>query len=598
MFRKYPGHFLLVYTVAGIFAADRWHPPAWLLFLVCLASALSGLVVFNRRLKIIAVLLFGLALGAFAAFHFSLCCYDPGPYHLSSIVSETETYHLFGRVADWPDLKEARTEIKISLDSVVSDRPHRVNGAVLLKIEDTTTALQRGDLVSFIGRVYQVSAEKGHDGFDYHRYLNMRGVFGIVYLPTALDIRVNRRPEKGFYQLTDKLRKAVKDSFRRNLSPRAAALANGFLIGETRDIPGDIFQMFRDSGTFHLLAVSGSNVALVLLFFLIVLRPFSLGRGARTAALAVVIPVFCALSYGEPSVVRASVMAVLVLAARFFQRRYDLNHIIALTALIILLADPAQLFDVGFQLSFVTAWGLIYFTPRLSERFKPYHSKRWYRWLVLPVMISLVAQVCSTPVILYYFERVPALSVLANLIIVPLVSVGVLGLLVLLTADLILPLLGQWVGSLVDIVLNLVVEILKILGGENIPVFKSAGFIRSDIAFLGILIFFLLLVLVVRAQTVKSLRRVVFILLLIFLNIGLFYSAAFGDRSDCMKLDMIKIPGGVAGIIKQNRQNRGDLIITDILDRDYPVEEKILKPFLERAGIERLDRIFLLTAPY
>lgn len=598
MFRKYPGLFLLVYAAAGIFAADRWHPPVWLLFLVCLVGALSGLVILNRRLKIIAVLLFGLALGAFAAFHFSLNCYDPGPRHLLKIISEKETYRLYGRVADWPDLKEAGTEIKIALDSVLSVRTRRVTGAVLLKIEDTTTALQRGDYVNFTGRVYPVSAERRLDGFDYRRYLNMRGVFGIVYLPTALDIRVNRRPETGFYQLTDKLRQAVKDSFRRNLSPRTAALANGFLIGETRDIPADIFQMFRDSGTFHLLAVSGSNVALVLLFFLFVLRPLNLSRHTRTAILAVVIVVFCALSYGEPSVVRASVMATLVLAARFFQRRYDLNNIIALTALIILLAEPAQLFDVGFQLSFVTAWGLIYITPRLSDMFKPHHSKRWYRWLVFPAMISLVAQVCSTPVIIYYFERVPALSVLANLVIVPLVSVGVLGLLVLLAADLILPLLGQWVGSLVNIVLNLVVEVLKILGGENIPVLKTTGFLHGDTAVFCILVFFLWLVLVVKALTVKSLRRAVLISLLIFLNIGLFYGAAFSGRKDNLKLDMMKIPNGVAGVIKQDNQNSGDLIITDMLGRKYPVEEKIMSPFLGRAGVEKLDRIFILAASY
>ena len=598
MFRKYPGLFLLVYAAVGIFAADRWHPPAWLLFLACMAGVLGGLVLLNRRFRIIAVLLFGLALGVFAAFHFSLKCYDPGPHHLLKITSEKETYRLYGRVADWPDLKEAGTEIKIALDSVLSTSARRVTGAVLLKIEDTTTALQRGDFVSFTGRIYPVSAEGRHDGFDYRRYLNMRGVFGIVYLPTALDIRVNRRPETGFYQLTDKLRQAVKNSFRRNLSPRAAALANGFLIGETRDIPADIFQMFRDSGTFHLLAVSGSNVALVLLFFLFVLRPFNFSRPARTAILAVVIVVFCALSYGEPSVIRASVMAALVLAARFFQRRYDLNSIIAMTALIILLVEPAQLFDVGFQLSFVTAWGLIYILPRLSDLFKPHHSKKWYRWLVFPAMISLIAQVCSTPLSVYYFERIPALTVLANLVIVPLVSVGVLGLLVLLTADLILPLLGQWVGSLVDIVLNLVVEVLKILGGENIPVFKTTGFMHGDTAVLCILIFFLWLVLLVKALSVKSFRRVVLILLLIFLNVGLFYGTACGGRKDNLKLDIMKIPGGVAGVIKHDNQIHGDFIITDMLGQKYPIDEKIMSPFLERAGVEKLDRIFIMAASY
>jgi ComEC/Rec2-related protein len=598
MFRKYPAFFLLVYVAAGIFAADRWHPPSWFLFLVCLVAVAVGLIILNRRLKILAVLFFGLALGAFAAFHFCLRCYDPGPRHLLKVISENETCRLYGRVTDWPVLKEDRTEIKVSLDSVFTDRFHRVTGAVLVKIEDTTTALQRGDRISFHGRIYPVRAGMRHEGFDYDRYLNLRGVFGIVYLPTALDIRVSRRSPTGFFQFTDRLRDAVRESFQKNLSPTAAALAGGFLIGETRDIPKGIFQMFRDSGTFHLLAVSGSNVALVLIFFLFVLRPFNLNRYARAVVLGIVIVIFCALSYGEPSVVRASVMAALVLTARLLQRRYDLNNIIALTALIILLAEPAQLFDVGFQLSFVTAWGLIYITPRLASLFKAYHSKKWYRWLVFPAMISLVAQVCSTPIVIFYFERVPALTVLANLVIVPLVAVGVLGLLVMLTADLVLPLLGQWVGSLVNIILNMVVEILKILGGENIPVFKTSGFLHGDPAVLAILVFFLWLVLAIRALSGKQSRRAAVMVLLVFLNAGLVYGTVFGGGGNEIKLNLIKIPGGLAGVIKHDNQNHGDLIITDLVSRKYPVEEKILKPFLERAGIERVDRIFLLASPY
>jgi len=191
------------------------------------------------------------------------------------------------------------------------------------------------------------------------------------------------------------------------LGPVQFALASGFLIGETRDIPTEIYAMFRDSGTLHLLAVSGANVALVIVFFVWAMRPFSLGPGKRSVILLIVIAVFTGVSYGDPSVMRASIMAALVIGARMLGRPFDLNNIIATAALMILLISPAQLFEVGFQLSFVTAWGLVLVVPRVAAKLQTYHERIWYRWLALPLVVAFVAQVFSAPLIAFYFQRIP-----------------------------------------------------------------------------------------------------------------------------------------------------------------------------------------------
>lgn len=598
MSRRYPGLFLLFFTVAGILAADCLHPPVWVLFSVSAIGTAGGFFFLSWQRMFLGVLFFGLCLGGFAAFQYHIRYYDTGPAHLPKVTSIKDTYQLYGKVSAWPHLKSDRTEIIVSLDSVKAEDIKKVTGSILLKIADTTTALQRGDYVTFMGRIYPVSAEKQFSSFNYNRYLNMRGVFGIVYKNSILDIQVDRRSPVGFYQLTDWLRRAVLNSFQRNLSPTSAALAGGFLIGETRDIPGDIYRMFRNSGTFHLLAVSGSNVALVLLFFLILLRPFNFSRRKRAFVLIVVIIVFCALAYGEPSVVRASLMAGLVIIARFFQRRYDLNHIIALSALIILLVAPAQLFDIGFQLSFATTWGLIYIMPALSEIFKNHHSQKWYRWVIFPVLISLVAQVCSTPVMIYYFDRVPALTVLANLVVVPLVSVGFLGSLALLVAHLIFPLLGQFAGSLVNIVLHLVVSVLTVLGGEDIPVFKTASLTGETDTIFIILFLFLFISLAVPAFKNKFFRRVCFMVILVGLNLFLVEKIFSSRGNDNLGMELVKIPGGVVALIRTGELSEADLIITGIIERKYSVEEKILTPVFEKARLDKIKRLFILTADF
>ncbi len=370
MIRKYPSLLVLLFVVFGIVISDQTRLPCWMFLFGSLACCVGGLIGLTRHSGRESTILFGLSLLFFSAFNFGIRFYDVGPRHISRVLQNGETYHIFGEVTDWPRLKTNHTEIKITLDSVATDVTRKVRGTILLKLTDTTTALQRGDRVEFRGRIYSVKGSNLPGKFDYQRYLYLKGVYGIVYLPTLLDVRIDKGNRFGIFNYVDKLRASIRGSFYKNLSPTAAALAAGFLIGETRDIPTTIYSRFRDTGTLHLLAVSGSNVALVVLSFMFLLRPFSLSRRKRAVILLLVVFLFALLSYGEPSVMRASVMAALVIAAGVLERRYDLNNVIAATALIILLFDPAQLYDVGFQLSFVTAWGLISLSLEVAPAYR------------------------------------------------------------------------------------------------------------------------------------------------------------------------------------------------------------------------------------
>jgi len=602
MIRRYPGPYLLSFIIAGIVIADRWNLSPYLLLILIAASLGAAGLAWNRRWIVLATLLTGLTCGLFSAFSFSLKYSPTGPNHLRAIISEPTLCNVFGQVADWPEIKPGRTEIVIAVDSLRPGRsagaPGRmVNGSLLLKVTDTTTSLQRGDRVAFYTRLYPVEA-KGRSGFDYGRYLNLRGVFAQAYLPTLLNVQVDERSGFGYPALVDRVRSWIQSSLDQHLSKNASALARGFLIGETRDIPPEIYGMFRDSGTLHLLAVSGSNVALVILFFVWALRPFWFGPTTRALILLAVIAVFAGLSYGDPSVMRASIMASLVLGARLLKRSFDLNNIVAVTALAILLVDPAQLYDVGFQLSFVTAWGLVFIIPLLTPFFAGHRNRFWYRWLVLPFLVVLVAQVCSTPIIAYYFDRIPIISVVANLIIVPLVSLGVLGILLLLMADLIWPLLGAFVGGLLNLVLETVVGLLALMGGENIPVFQTGSLVEGGTGLIICVFVYLLLVLGALALKAKAPRRLAMVILLVAANVGLASAILASTARSHSSLECHAVPGGVAVMIRVDDTNRPDLIITGLQARNYPLDERVLAPLLYERKAGQLNGVFLLSADY
>lgn len=598
MIRKYPGIFLLLFAVGGIVIADISHAQSWVFLLTALGAGLVGLLLLNRTTAAVSMLSLGVALGGIVAVHFALSTYDFGSRHLASLIDENRECHVFGTVSDWPELKTNLTEITVAVDSLGEGIERSTRGSILMKITDTSTALQIGDRIEFHARIYPVRPEDRSDGgFDYRRYLRMKGISGIVYLPTLLDVRIDRRYRYGFLALTDRIRSWITDSFRRNLPPDQAALASGFLIGETRDIPVNVYRQFRQSGTLHLLAVSGSNVALVLLVCLYLIRPFGLSRRRRGVALLGILLLFAVISYGQPSVIRASVMAGLVIIAGMLERRYDLNNIIALSAVIILLFDPGQFYDVGFQLSYATTWGIIFMVPRLTVLFHEQQNANWYRWIVFPVIVSLVAQIASTPLILLYFGEAPLLSVPANLIIVPLTGVAVVGVMILLIADLIWPILGLLAGSMVSLVLELLLLLVALFGSPDLPTLHIPPVNQQWIAAAAVILVYILVTLSVVAITKKYARRALLWIVIGGVLGGLLLGLRpSGGQEDTLRLTTI--PGGVAAVRYRTGSDNADLILHGAGAREYSISGRILTPWLTRLGIERIDKCFVLGAEY
>ncbi|MDD4050848.1 MAG: ComEC/Rec2 family competence protein, partial [candidate division Zixibacteria bacterium] len=165
------------------------------------------------------------------------------------------------------------------------------------------------------------------------------------------------------------------------------------------------------------------------------------------------------------SVIRASVVAALVLTARVVYRRADLNNILALAAASLILYDPGNLFDVGFQLSFVTAWGLVLFLPPINALFVSFRWPAWMRYLMLLLSTSLIASLLSSPITLAYFGEASAVTVFSNMIVVPLVSMGVIGIMILLIVQLALPAAAVVPGMLLDRLLRFTGDVVSWFSG-------------------------------------------------------------------------------------------------------------------------------------
>jgi competence protein ComEC len=211
------------------------------------------------------------------------------------------------------------------------------------------------------------------------------------------------------------------------------ALFAGFVLGDTRNIAATVRADFRGAGLSHLLAVSGANVAFVLALAGPILR--RCGMGSRAALGCAVVVVFAAATRFEPSVLRASVMALVAMAAMLAGRPVPALRLLALAVIALLLADPFLLHSIGFLLSVGATAGIACLSAPIARWLR---GPRWFRETLA---VTLAAQVGVAPVMFPIFGSMPAITPVANLLAVPIAEpVTVYGLLVSFVVAIVAPL--------------------------------------------------------------------------------------------------------------------------------------------------------------
>jgi competence protein ComEC len=231
---------------------------------------------------------------------------------------------------------------------------------------------------------------------------------------------VHVRAPRGMHAVAGALRDVVIRGA--SLIPSAdGALLAGFLLGETGSVPERVLDDFEDSGLTHLLAVSGANVAFVLVLAGPFLRRF--GLGARCALGAAAVVVFAVVTHWEPSVLRAAAMATCAMGAVFVGRPISSLRLLAYAVVVLVIADPFLVHSVAFALSCAATLGIVLLAAPLRTRL------RGPELLRDALSITLAAQVGVAPVLIAVFGEILLVAPLANLLAVPVAEpVTVLGL--------------------------------------------------------------------------------------------------------------------------------------------------------------------------
>ena len=303
-------------------------------------------------------------------------------------------------------------DLAIARDGAV----HRLGDRLLVWLPRGVDA-GAGDRLLVVSRV---ELAEDFDGFAYREYLERQGVGAIARARSAEVVAQASGPAAVLAGLRATLLGGLND-----LVPEPeAALGAGILLGVRSAIAPEINDAFATAGLTHVVAISGWNIAIVAALVAAAVQPLARrpgGRWTTAAVAAATVGGYVLLTGASPSVVRAALMAAAMLVARLGGSRAHAASALALAALVMLLAAPPVLWDVGFQLSLLATAGLVWFGAPIERRLH-----RWPGWIREPVALTLAAQLTTLPVILVNFERLSLVAPIANVLVVPFVPVAML----------------------------------------------------------------------------------------------------------------------------------------------------------------------------
>ncbi len=407
----------LVGLAIGILAADS---AAALALLACAASVAAAVALLLTRRLAMAMACAGLAIGlALGAWRGGTVALPSGPGSISGLVGRGDL-RIAGTVVDDP--RPSGSSQQVVLEEIVAARQggagYPIRGRLLATLP-RSVSLGVGQRVAVTA---SVEAPAAFEGFDYPAFLARQGIGGLVLVREAAIVAgpANAGPA----QIAAAARAWLLNGLDEMVPEPEAALGAGILLGVRASIAPEISTAFATAGLTHVVAISGWNIAIVAAIVATLVRPLEERRGGRwlapaTAATAIV--GYVLLTGASPSVVRAALMAGAMMVARLGGSRAHAASALCLAAFVMLVAAPAVLWDVGFQLSGLATGGLILFAAPIEGRLA-----RWPGWLREPVALTLAAQLATLPVVLGSFGRLSLVAPAANVAVVPLVPIVML----------------------------------------------------------------------------------------------------------------------------------------------------------------------------
>lgn len=382
-----------------------------------LAAVLGGFFAWKkeRRVFLVAILVFGLALGfmRIAVDDLKISDIILDEYLGVNVVVE-------GVVINEPDIRETHTRITVEIDTIFDDALSPTTNMIFSV--DRFPQFTYGDRIAFVGELTKPENFETDNGriFDYVNFLAKDNIHYTIPFPETVFVNGgegNPIKEKLF---------ALKNAWLHKVSERIpdpeSSLLGGLVVGAKQSLGEQLEEDFRKTGIIHIVVLSGYNVTIVAEAIMRALAFLPMAASASVGVIAIIL--FAIMTGASATIVRASIMALLVVIARATGRTSEVTHALFIAAFFMVLHNPLiVLYDPSFQLSFLATIGLIYLAPLIEKHFKLVPT----RWQLREFAVATIAtQLFVLPLLLFMTGEFSLVALPVNLLILIFIPITML----------------------------------------------------------------------------------------------------------------------------------------------------------------------------
>ena len=592
-FARYPAVRIAVLLIAGILTGFNLRVASGLMLAFFGAFFLLMLILEHRNREWLSIGVTKATTELFFVLIFLFGCFLSG---VAQNESPNLTVKILG-VSDWEEMEFEGEVVSISTNAQGQHRAdlwinetwitpgyssqEKYKTRVLLGEE---RVVSEGDQVKFSGTVIPVSEKRNPKQFDYKDYLDSKGINVQIRLDSLIATTNKDRVISWVWW-----RKKAQILVERNFDEQTAPIAKALLLGYKSDLEGESKQAFARAGLSHIMAVSGLHVGFIVAPFWMLIPYFwtrKYGRELGFTLLLGVLFFYAGLTGFSASVLRASVMAIFLTWGKLFYKSPDSINLTAVAAILLLVIDPEQLFEIGFQLSFSAVLIILLILPVIQNAFPYWLRTRWYAKPIMVVIVSIVVQLGLYPVQVYYFGEVSIISPVANALFVPLLGLIIPWSLVCLVISALVPAIG--------IVLNLPSQVF-LQWMNSFVVFASGldwAWMKASLPTILLFPFWLVLIFFIASFRIPELRWKLLVICLV--GFGAIQAEAITRKFEQkeLRVTVFDVQQGDAALI-ETPNGKTILIDAGVWSPGYNSGESILLPHFEESGIKKIDAVIL-----
>lgn len=593
--------------MAGISIADRLllHPVIPLLITLVLVAMLQLIAtqiwpsIFSYSLKpLVASSLLLTAAIAAGAFSISLTHIHPSN-HIAHIAIEDEGLVL-GETVGRPILRSGRWQFLIQSHRVYkSDSISSATGRVQVFMDTSMTPPLPGYMLLFRGKITHPEGASNPGMFDYRAYQVRRNIHALMYASHLSHQQPARGLQASLRRMTARLQQHIQTQINRFIPTHSSnTVLTALLLGDQSSITSTTQSAFRATGLTHILAVSGLHVMLVGFLIYHLILPFCIRAGfswmlcewTRATVTVGILLIYMLIAGARPSVVRAVVMAVFMIAGVLLQRPRSSINVLGAAALVLLSFRPTSLFDVGFQLSFSAVLSIVCLYPTFMNLLPSRLLKRTLaKSFIASCMVSISATLGTMPVLLFHFGYVSFAGIFLNVLALPLTTASLSAGLAMLAFSSWIPSLSQLLGTAADVLIQGLIMVAE--SGAILLPFLS--FAPGSISWAQVL----LLTSFPLTLLLWQLKKYRWRWLLAVLCVG-FFPIMLNAFSSIQKIEIIYFDVGHGDAALVRFPNGRHMLIDTGNASSYANQTKrVVLPFLASRGIKRLD-VVVISHPH